>query len=95
MKDDPMGVWRDKITAGREASPKLGHKVEMVCDGCGNTFWEYPSRRPKPMKFCTRQCGLDYQQGKFTQEADTEPKLPIDRTAGMTIVLHEGKLKQI
>lgn len=36
----------------------------MLCDGCGQTFTEYPSKRPRPLKFCTRQCGLDYQRGR-------------------------------
>lgn len=76
-------------------SPKLGHKVEIICDGCGVTFREYASRRPRPMKFCTRQCGLDWQQGKLSQEADTDPVLPIDRKQGMTLILVNGEIKQV
>lgn len=92
----PMEAWRDKITAGREVSPKLGHKIDMVCDGCGVTFREYPSRRPKPMKFCKMACGIAWQQGQMTQQIDIEPAShPQKPLSGMTLVLDNGKLKQI
>jgi hypothetical protein len=34
---------------------------EFTCDQCGKTFWEYPSRRKLPLKFCSRECGLEWQ----------------------------------
>jgi hypothetical protein len=53
----------EKTRAARMKSPKLGHKIAMICDGCGKTFEEYESRRPKAQKFCTRKCSLDWQKG--------------------------------
>lgn len=61
-----------KASQSRRISPKTGHKVEFICDNCGNPFHEYLSKRPNALKFCTRECGLIY-QGKKQQTADIEP----------------------
>lgn len=75
----------------RETSPNLGHKIEMICDGCGTAFREYASRRPKSLKFCTKSCGLDYQKrtgnGGKVQTVDTEPVIhPHPSEPGMNVV---------
>jgi hypothetical protein len=57
---------RARAAQTRAVTPKTKHKIEMICDGCGQTFCEYEARRPKPMKFCTRKCYLHWQQPEAT-----------------------------
>lgn len=78
--------WRTKQTQSKLTSPKWGHKIEMVCDGCGVHFWQYASQRPKPLKFCTRACCLAYQRNKVPT-ADLDSAAPPKKAEpGMNVV---------
>jgi endogenous inhibitor of DNA gyrase (YacG/DUF329 family) len=88
---------RQKQAQTQRTSPKFEHKQDFVCDNCGKTFSEYPKRRPKQLKFCDRECGLNYQRnhskghvGNMDLDSAAPPKLG---TPGMTIVLENGELK--
>jgi len=86
---------RQKRVASTLASPKLGHRKDMICDGCGTAFLEYGSRRPRLLKFCTQRCGLDFQQRQKHEQKqhdmDADPKNPGIR---MTVTLENKEIKQ-
>jgi hypothetical protein len=77
---------RAKRADSYRCSLRVQHKIEMVCDGCGVRFWEYPYKRPKPLKFCCRACCLQYQRAK-TPTADMDSTAPPKRAEpGLTVV---------
>jgi DNA-directed RNA polymerase subunit RPC12/RpoP len=41
---------------------KMNSKQSYNCDLCGTTFESHQSKRPNPLKFCSRQCCWDYQK---------------------------------
>ena len=51
----------EKRAQAMKVSPMVGHKTEIVCSGCGETFVEYPSRRRMARKYCTKACSAIYQ----------------------------------
>ena len=80
-------------------STKTEHKQDFVCDNCGKIFSEYPKRRPRPLKFCDRACGLDYQR-KHSSGAvgnmDIESAGPPRKSEpGMTVILENHELRNL
>jgi hypothetical protein len=44
---------------------RYGHKETFTCDNCAQEFEAYASQRPRPLKFCKRACGLEYQRTRM------------------------------
>lgn len=86
------GVVIRPIGESNLASVKLGHRIEMVCDNCDRTFSEYPTKRPRPLKFCNRACGLEFQKrgnrGRGMEQIDIETAVhPKPAKPGETVVV--------
>jgi len=41
---------------------EMNHKQVYNCSHCGKSFEAHPSKRPNPLKFCSRRCCWDYQK---------------------------------
>ena len=84
----PAAIAKCALSLSR--SPKVGHKIEMECFGCGKLFTEYASRRPLDVKYCDMACSLRHQRraGEWQKQQDTAPgKPPKRRKPGETLYL--------
>jgi hypothetical protein len=100
-------MWRDCIRCGKAFHPDrpgakycsqecsaTEHLTEFVCHWCARTFVTYPSRRPKPLKFCCRACAFAYQRNR-TPTTDTEPGKPLKHAKKGESVVVDFKKKEM
>jgi hypothetical protein len=75
------------------ASPRVGHKIEMICDFCKQTFWRYPHAVRGKHKFCSRACSHQWQ--KRVPAADTESLTPPKPTEPKYLVVYDPEKREI